>query len=121
MTDDLARERRIRENLAELRRLLAEDPTRAGRFYAWLAEQEGDEMNEKAITLRLPADLLEQADALVPTIQAHGDFQAVRVTRSTVIRLAMMRGIAALTEEFGEPAPAPKSKRRRGPAKGKGK
>jgi len=114
MTDDLARERRIRQNLAELRRLLAEDPTRAGRFHAWLAELEGDEMNESTITLRLPTELLEQADALVSTIQGYQDFQAVRVTRSTVIRLALMRGIEVLAGEFGTPGPAAKAKRRRG-------
>lgn len=114
MSEDLVRERRILANLSELQRLLNEDPTRARRFYTWIAEQEGDEMNEKAITLRLPTDLLEQADALVPIIGAYEDFQAVRVTRSTVIRMALMRGIAALGEDFGDKAPTSKGRRRRG-------
>ena len=60
-------------------------------------------MNEKTITLRLPADLLEKADALVPIVGAYEDFQAVRVSRSTVIRLALMRGLDALADEFGAP------------------
>lgn len=111
MTDDLERERRIRENLAELRRLLAAEPTRARRFAEWLEEQEAEEMNEKLITVRLPEDLLAQADELVPIIGAAGDFAATRVTRSTVIRLALMRGIVALRDEFGvDPAPAGKKR-----------
>lgn len=97
---DLARERRIRANLAELRRLLNENPERAQRFAAWLAEQE-EKMNEKTVTLRLPEELLDEARALVPIIGAAGDLAATRVTLSTVIRLALIRGLAALQEEFG--------------------
>ena len=59
-------------------------------------------MNEKLFTLRLPQDLLDQADQLVPVIGAAGDFQAMRVTLSTVVRLALFRGLAALQEEFGD-------------------
>jgi len=117
VTVDLARERRIRENLAELRRILDENPERAARLAAWLAEEETEEMkNEEAITLRLPAELLEQADALVPIIGATGDFQAMRVSRSTVIRLALIRGVAALRDEFGE-GESTKSGRRSGRSK----
>lgn len=58
-------------------------------------------MNEKLITLRLPEDLLDRADRLVPTVGAAGDLAAVRVSRSTVIRLALLRGLAALEQEFG--------------------
>lgn len=109
---DLARERRIRANLAELRRLLNENPERAQRFAAWLTEQEDEEMNEKTVTLRLPEELLDEARALVPIIGASGDFAAVRVTLSTVIRLALRRGIATLREEFDAPGPAARNKRR---------
>jgi hypothetical protein len=58
-------------------------------------------MNETTITLRLPMDLLEKADALVPKVAGHGDLQAVRITRSTVLRLALLRGIETLEREYG--------------------
>jgi hypothetical protein len=108
VTCNLAQERRIRDNLGELRRLLADNPERAARFREWLAGQREEAMNEKAITLRLPADLLAQADALVDVIADHGEYRVMRVTRSTVLRLALLRGIEALTEEF-----ARRPKRRR--------
>jgi hypothetical protein len=95
------RERRIRSNLDVLARILRDaSPTQRERFRAWLADQEAEEMNEKAITLRLPADLLERADELVPIVAAYEDFQAMRVSRSTVLRLALLRGLAALEHEF---------------------
>ena len=115
MTVDLVRERRIRENLAELRRLLTENPKRVERVSAWLAEQEAEEMkNDEAITLRLPSDLLAQVDELVPKIGSAGDFKATRVSRSTVIRLAIFRGIAELLMEFGIVDDAVPSKGKRG-------
>ena len=70
-------------------------------------------MNEKLIALRLPEDLLDQVDQLVPILGTAGDFQATRVSRSTVARLALLRGLLALQEEFGvDPALAGKPQRR---------
>jgi len=118
VTVDLARERRIRGNLAELRRLLEGNPRRAERVSVWLAEQEAEEMSEKPTTLRLPQDLLDQADRLARVIGSTGDFATVRVTRSSVIRLALLRGFDALREEFGvEGTKAKKSKRSGGRSK----
>lgn len=51
-------------------------------------------------SLRLPVELLERADALIPVmaswpeVGAHG-----RVSRSTVIRIALLRGLASLEAE----------------------
>jgi hypothetical protein len=61
-------------------------------------------LNEKAITLRLPKDLFNRADALVPKIAVHGDLQAVRISRSTVLRLALLKGLETLEKEYGKKA-----------------
>ena len=58
--------------------------------------------NEKLITVRLPADLLDRADELVPALQEIEDFSVMRMTRSTVIRLALVRGLAVLEEDYGD-------------------
>ncbi len=59
-------------------------------------------MNEKLITVRLPAELLDRADELVPVLQEIEDFSVMRMTRSTVIRLALVRGLAVLEEDYGD-------------------
>ncbi len=59
-------------------------------------------MNEKLVTVRLPADLLDRADELVPVLQEIEDFSVMRMTRSTVIRLALVRGLAVLEEDYGD-------------------
>ena len=59
-------------------------------------------MNEKLITVRLPADLLDRADELVPVLQEIEDFSVMRMTRSTVIRLALVRGLAVLMEDYAD-------------------
>lgn len=63
-------------------------------------------MSETVTTsLRLPVELLDRADALVPFVAtwpelgAHG-----KVSRSTVIRVALMRGLAALEAEASAPS-----------------
>ena len=59
-------------------------------------------MNEKLITVRLPADLLDRVDELVPVLQEIEDFSVMRMTRSTVIRLALVRGLAVLEEDYAD-------------------
>jgi len=58
--------------------------------------------NEKLITVRLPADLLARVDELVPALQQVEDFSVMRLTRSAVIRLAILRGLASLEEDYAE-------------------
>lgn len=105
---DLNRERRIRSNLAELRELLATDPRLTERTGAMLAgalpcpDLEDDMTNDKELptSMRLPARLIERADALVDKLQDHPQFEAMtRVTRATVLREALARGIAELEQE----------------------
>lgn len=56
-------------------------------------------MAEKTISIRLSEDLLECADTLIPMLKQHGDLAAVGVTRSTVLRLALLRGMEQLKAE----------------------
>jgi hypothetical protein len=60
---------------------------------------------------RLPPDLLAEADALVPLLKARPDMVDGRVTRSTVIRMAVRRGLATLRAEV---TASPTSSKRRG-------
>lgn len=53
------------------------------------------------LTFRPPADLVARADALVPALDADPEIHAHgRVSRSTVIRLALLRGLASLEAEY---------------------
>lgn len=59
--------------------------------------------------LRLPPDLVEWADRLVPLVAADPKMAAVgRVTRSSVLRLALVKGLESLEWQYS----APKSKGR---------
>lgn len=65
------------------------------------------------VTLRLPKSLLQRADALIPTLRANSDIFVVgRLSRSVVLRLAVLRGLEAM--ETAAPKPAPKAAKKRG-------
>ena len=102
---DLARERRIRRNLAKLRDLLDADPGLDERTRAMLAgELDSPDLEEPmahdaAVNLRLPRALLDRAEALVPALESDPKLQASRVTRAVVIRLALAKGLEALEDE----------------------
>lgn len=59
-------------------------------------------VHDRAITLRLPDEVLQRADELVPVMGGQGDLAAARVTRSTILRLALFKGLQALEEEYFE-------------------
>lgn len=54
------------------------------------------------LSMRVPIDVFERADALVdPLSSTSSDFRAVTsVTRSSVLRLALLRGLELLEEEL---------------------
>lgn len=53
------------------------------------------------IALRVPADALERAELLVPRLNARPEHQARgAVTRSDVLRLALLRGLQALERDI---------------------
>lgn len=55
--------------------------------------------NEVQVSLRLPSDLIERAEALVDRLRKEPDNVILGVTRADVLRLALARGIVALEEE----------------------
>ncbi len=59
-------------------------------------------MTDHPVTLRLPAKLLEQVDELLPLVADDIEFAAMgRVSRSQVLRIAVLQGVWALQERFG--------------------
>jgi hypothetical protein len=62
-----------------------------------MAEESG------TVQLRLPVSLLDQADALIEVLSHDRDLSAAgRITRATVLRLAVARGLENLTHEYGQ-------------------
>jgi len=57
--------------------------------------------NEKQLSLRLPVDLVDRADALLPVLERLPTYRAFRLERSTVLRLALIRGLEELEREHG--------------------
>ncbi len=58
-------------------------------------------ISEVQVSLRLPKDLIERAEALAPLIAALPEYQALRISRATVIRLALLEGLDALEARLG--------------------
>jgi hypothetical protein len=55
------------------------------------------------VQLRLPVSLLEEADALIKALSRDRTLSAAgRITRATVLRLALARGLESLTQEYGQ-------------------
>ena len=49
------------------------------------------------VTLRLPKSLLQRADALIPALRSNSDIFVVgRLSRSVVLRLAVLRGLETM-------------------------
>lgn len=103
---DLDRERRVRARLAELRALLADDPGLAARTLDALtgripAPDLEITVNDKHVNVRLPADMVDRLDRLLPLVAADPRYRPFgRVTRSTVLRLAVEHGLGSLEAEY---------------------
>lgn len=61
-------------------------------------------MTEHPVTIRLPSDLLSRLDALVPHVASDSNTAAMLggVTRSSVIRYALLEGVKRLEKRHGE-------------------
>lgn len=107
---DLDRERRVRAHLDELRAMLAGNPDLAERTNDMLAgdlpcpDLEEETMAERPLeSVRLPADLMARAEALVPLMEKDPELSAFgRVNKSSVIRLALHRGLLNLEAEYSK-------------------
>jgi len=120
---DLARERRIRSTVAELRALLDSDPDLADRADAMLdgalpcPDLEVSPMADDrvSLTIRVPDSYLDRADAVLDKLDnlykgpdPLGLWDSVRMSRSLVLRVALDRGLADLEAEVeGKPREAP--------------
>ena len=113
---DLARERRIRSNMAELCALLQADATLDGRTRITLdgdlpcPAMEVEPMTDErvSLTLRVPESYLTRADDVLAKLDKLrrgpdplGLWDSVRMSRSLVIRAALGRGLESLEEEVG--------------------
>jgi len=104
---DLDRERRIRRELAELRRLIEGNPRLAERTAAMLRGDleapglEEPKMNgaEEQVSIRVPEGTQARAEALVPALNEAPEFKVLRCTKSAILRLAILRGLEALEAE----------------------
>ena len=57
--------------------------------------------NPSPSSLRLPADLLSRADVLRPLVAQDEELRAFgRVSRSSVLRLAVLKGLEALEAQY---------------------
>jgi len=50
--------------------------------------------------LRLPAELLERADTLTARLSARSEWQAMKLTRSSLLKAAIDRGLTALAADW---------------------
>jgi len=67
-------------------------------------------MSESTIvTLRLPQSMVDRADALIPRLKEEDQMLMVgRVSRSIVLRLAVLKGLEALEAQAQESGPVSK-------------
>jgi predicted DNA-binding protein len=103
---DTERERRIAERIRLLRGTLDANPKLARRTQALLADKLDapdleKTMNEEQIAIRLPSDALKRAEALAEKLAKTPALAAVRVSRSAVLRMAILRGLDELETEAG--------------------
>jgi hypothetical protein len=85
---------------ARLKELLTAHPEIMERTFAALNEEIPMGRIEQSLTIRVDASMVEQMDELVPVVAAMPEFAVVgRITRSTVARLAIMKGLEVLREQ----------------------
>jgi len=63
---------------------------------------------ETQVSIRLADSAVARAEALVDVLAALPEYQAFRVERATVLKIALMRGLAELEREHGTAAATPK-------------
>jgi hypothetical protein len=61
--------------------------------------------NDSQFVLRLPADMIARVEALVPKLGAAPSLGAFRVSRSAILRMALVRGLDELEREYSRKSP----------------
>lgn len=71
--------------------------TRLPMSYKTTSRRKGPMADSSIVTLRLPKSLLQRADSLIPALRSNSDIFVVgRLSRSVVLRLAVLRGLEAM-------------------------
>lgn len=80
-------------------------------------------VQDEQITFRLSADMKQRIDALIPEIEKDPELAVLgTITRSKVVRLAILRGLGALEEQHRAAGKGPRKarpERSRGAAAGR--
>jgi hypothetical protein len=102
---DLERERRIREDIEALGRLMQGDPElseRVGDVLEGRLPLEGNVSEKDWIAVRLPKELVGRADALVERVREKDPaaFAGGLRNRSALVRLALAKGLEALEAQY---------------------
>jgi hypothetical protein len=100
----------VKESLDKIEKTLRENPDlleRTSDYFAGrlkgepLTEQEKTKDNRKAVNLRVDQEILERAEQLIPKIKADPELSALgRISTSSVIRLAILKGLEILEKKF---------------------
>jgi hypothetical protein len=61
-------------------------------------------MNDIQISMRLPSDLVERAEAMATVLAKVPEFKLWRMSRQAVIRLALSKGLDALEAQHRAPS-----------------
>lgn len=81
-------------------------------FSTFLDVVNGDMSSDETVNVRLPTELLKRAEALVAELEKDSQLRVMgRVSRSTVLRLAVWKGIEALEAAYQPSKLQPRGKR----------
>lgn len=61
-----------------------------------------DMTNDEQVTVRMPGGTWDRAEALVQHLADRPEFRAARLTRSMVLRMALLEGLDALEARYRE-------------------
>ena len=56
--------------------------------------------HEEQVSIRLPTDLVQRAEALVTKMAQDTEYQAWRISRTSVLRLALIHGLEGLEQRY---------------------
>ena len=59
---------------------------------------------EQQISIRLEPDVAERAESLVAKMTTRPEFRPFRLTRASVLRMAMLEGLEVLEQRYGDAA-----------------
>lgn len=64
--------------------------------------------NEVQVSIRLPRELVARADTIASTMSKLAEYEMIGVTKATVLRLAIVRGLQVLEGQYSKTKSEPK-------------